>query len=1305
MNATARCALLATTLLLACHSASVLAATGKPILVTTPNSTRAVAFEAVSFTPEPFTSKASSLIYGTDRATRIMLFALNLSLKSDNDAAAMTANAEDANHRKYDLTVEYVGRVQGLPWLTMVVVRLDETMGDLGDVLVQTKYGGVAGNRVRIGIGHVGGGPPDDSGAMPTPAPPYILKGQITLGGAPFGGVTVRLSEAVTAEATTDNNGTYSFTIPAVGDYIITPAQRFFNFTPLRAQFIDLANTQTVNFVAVRDTFVVNGIVRNDQGSGVDGVSVKLERAGMPPISFVTSNGGAFSFPDLPAGYQYTVTPQTTSLLAFSSQTIVELDRNVSLNFSGILRTYSISGLISDLQQHGVDGVAVQLSGAATAITTTDANGRYSVNDLLAGRNYTITGTRKFFTVTPANIQVTNLSNPVDASFTAVRDTWTISGTVKSDEGQSLDGVVISLESSEGGSSTRTVSTGNGGAFSFDVPAGFNYSIRPTNTSIFAFTQQTVNELSQNVTVNFDGIRRNYAISGFISDQAQHGVGGVAVQLSGAATATTTTDSNGNYSFNDLLAGRNYTLTGSKGFFTVTPASIAVTNLSNPVDVSFTAVRDKWTISGIVKSDEGEALDGVAVILRDSGGSPRTVHTSNGGAFAFNDLPAGDNYLVRPPTTSVFTFTQQTVNELSQNVIVNFNGARRTYTISGFISDKAQHGFQGVAVQLSGAATASTTTDAGGNYAFTNLFAGRDYTVTANKTDHFVNPISPSFTLLRDELVDFSAIRFYVITGRVTDNDRGLHGINLSITGPEVSSVRTANDGSYSIVVTTTGDYVLTPSREQDFYQFSPTQQNLNVADHMRVDFDATLVITGPTYVLEFDGTPMTVDYGYFWPAHINVGHFFWEFWAMPGTDTFTRYLISDGYGGAHAILFGFNYGPAGHYNLFGNIWNGAPNFYFYSDDGPAPGEWGHYAVGWDGQNVVTYYDGVPVGKQAFTGPRSSTSQVNGSNLLLIGGSDHQNLIGRIAQVRAYEENNPRASAPESSFSPETVFSVDGQFLTYFFHPATVIPDLSYGYGSLPHDGRPRGVQNGYILPCNGCPTPRFVIDPSAPNFANPDNPGSVTTLIDTPPPVPSGAQLFDSFSRNNSTYILNGKGGLGSTETGAQTWRTNVEASQPQPFGILSGRTVVLVNETALAWVNVAVSDMDVRVSRTNGRAGSGSNTGLCFRVLDKNNFFFAYSHDDQIDPSGPKKLAIGYYAAGVRIILGDDITLPSDWTVLRVVTNSNGTVMVYADDSQVYTTNNSLNAALKGAGIFNYGPGLGLQNRWDNFTIFDVP
>jgi uncharacterized protein GlcG (DUF336 family) len=139
-----------------------------PILTSEPTSTRAIAFDSVTHKGEPF-SLNSTIRWGTDSRTRIAVFAMNLSLLSGEGPQAVTADAEDGAHRIYPLTVEYVGPVPGQEWLAEVILRLNDQMGDTGDVLVRLSYHGLASNRVRLAVGHMGGGPPDDPGSHPTP--------------------------------------------------------------------------------------------------------------------------------------------------------------------------------------------------------------------------------------------------------------------------------------------------------------------------------------------------------------------------------------------------------------------------------------------------------------------------------------------------------------------------------------------------------------------------------------------------------------------------------------------------------------------------------------------------------------------------------------------------------------------------------------------------------------------------------------------------------------------------------------------------------------------------------------------------------------------------------------------------------------------------------------------------------------------------------------------------------------------------------------------------------------------------------
>ncbi|HXD31865.1 MAG TPA: DUF1800 family protein [Pyrinomonadaceae bacterium] len=147
------------------------AAVSPPVLLSNATSTRAIALESVTQRPEPFKLTASAP-FSTDTRTRVELFVMNLDLLAGEGANSLTADAEDAAKARYPLLVEYVGQVPGFEGIYMVIVRLNDSMtSNLGDVLVRLNLHGVASNRVRIAIGTIGGGPADDAGAVPTPAP------------------------------------------------------------------------------------------------------------------------------------------------------------------------------------------------------------------------------------------------------------------------------------------------------------------------------------------------------------------------------------------------------------------------------------------------------------------------------------------------------------------------------------------------------------------------------------------------------------------------------------------------------------------------------------------------------------------------------------------------------------------------------------------------------------------------------------------------------------------------------------------------------------------------------------------------------------------------------------------------------------------------------------------------------------------------------------------------------------------------------------------------------------------------------
>lgn len=123
----------------------------KLLLFSQSNSDAAVALGSVAFSSGPFSSITTTNL-SLDHRRRIMLFALNLRLNPGETAAAITAQAEDSQHKLYALTVEYVGKVAPSTELTQVNIKLPDELANAGDAWISIKLHDQTSNKVRIKI-------------------------------------------------------------------------------------------------------------------------------------------------------------------------------------------------------------------------------------------------------------------------------------------------------------------------------------------------------------------------------------------------------------------------------------------------------------------------------------------------------------------------------------------------------------------------------------------------------------------------------------------------------------------------------------------------------------------------------------------------------------------------------------------------------------------------------------------------------------------------------------------------------------------------------------------------------------------------------------------------------------------------------------------------------------------------------------------------------------------------------------------------------------------------------------------------
>jgi len=115
------------------------------------SSNRAVVLDSVNLLRDPF-PVSTNHSYSLDGHTRLMLFAMNVELQAGETFSIITAEAEDSQQIVYPLTIEYVGAVPNLNWLTQINVRLPDNLTDARDLLVRIKMRGLQSNKALVSI-------------------------------------------------------------------------------------------------------------------------------------------------------------------------------------------------------------------------------------------------------------------------------------------------------------------------------------------------------------------------------------------------------------------------------------------------------------------------------------------------------------------------------------------------------------------------------------------------------------------------------------------------------------------------------------------------------------------------------------------------------------------------------------------------------------------------------------------------------------------------------------------------------------------------------------------------------------------------------------------------------------------------------------------------------------------------------------------------------------------------------------------------------------------------------------------------
>ena len=297
------------------------------------------------------------------------------------------------------------------------------------------------------------------------------------------------------------------------------------------------------------------------EGMGVDGVSVSLSNG----ASTATAGGGNYRFDNVEQG-SYTITisgfPADASFDATSAPaSIGDTGGTVTVDFRGTyIRTAAIMGTVT-VENMGLGGVTVRLSGMGDAQMTTDDSGGYKFDGLRAG-TYSVeisgfeAGEVSFSSTSGAATVGVGETKVVTFDGTYVR-TAGVQGQVSVD-GEGLEGVTVTLK---GDDVDRTEITNAAGQYAFSMLKSGTYQVGIINPDPEDYEFETTSKTAtiatgETANVPFEGtLLRTAGIAGRVSLDDGMGLDGVTVTLAGAAEATATTSNGGQYAFAGLAAG------------------------------------------------------------------------------------------------------------------------------------------------------------------------------------------------------------------------------------------------------------------------------------------------------------------------------------------------------------------------------------------------------------------------------------------------------------------------------------------------------------------------------------------------------------------------------------------------------------------------------------------------------------------------------------------------------------------------------------------------------------------------------
>ena len=513
---------------------------------------------------------------------------------------------------------------------------------------------------------------------------------------------------------------------------------------------------------------------------------------------------------------------------------------------------FSISGTVTGESGEPLSDAVITLTGSQSVTAVANAQGTFQFSGLPTSGSYTVTVNKPHYSFASNSYIFVQPAANVTTSFSGQLIRHSIRGRIARSNSFPVSGVTVTVSQSP---DVSAITDDNGNYVLSGLAEAGTYTVVPVLTN-FSFTpeNQTFADLSVDQTANFIAEQTRFVLTGKVSDDEGTAIGHATVTLTGAATASTLTDGQGNFRFLDLPTGSSYTVSVNKEHYSFSPGG---ETLSNPLEdeiVEFSGSLNRHRIGGRLVKQDGTALSGVTVQLDDS-----ATTTDANGYYSFAEVAAGESYTITPIST-YFTFTPETktFEDLGADQTTDFSAQDQLISVTGKISDGNGNPVAAATIDLTGSRSVSTITDAAGHFQILNLPKSGTYTVSVSKSHYTFTTSSRTLDHPTENVTaDFSgSLNRHSISGRITNvNGIGIGGLTVQLGQSPATSVVTDANGYYSFTGLAAGqNYAVVPSSSA--VVFTPANKAF---DDLAADVTANFVGKIRPRIITADGSEQAI--------------------------------------------------------------------------------------------------------------------------------------------------------------------------------------------------------------------------------------------------------------------------------------------------------------------------------------------------------------------------------------------------------------------------------------------------------------